>query len=279
MRPPPYAAFLCLLVACADDQGANARSHAAYKAPAPTQLTCVPNLDGSIEASELSATVGVPVSYLVSAPGETRPVDLKGAAQADGSLRWDFGADFASDKVATIVAASLGDQWYAAAFPGGAFTTPFDAGHTLDAVYSHTSEALFLHGLASTQESPAEGKTLLVYTQPVALYRFPIQPGGSWVSEGEIVNATVRGLPYAGMDTYETTDDAIGTLVLADLTFTQAHRVRTRVTNHPAAGQTLETRQVSFLFECFGEVARATSKPGEQAVDFGTAAELRRLGL
>jgi hypothetical protein len=37
------------------------------------------------------------------------------------------------------------------------------------------------------------------------------------------------------------------------------------------------TRQTSFFFECFGEVARATSQPNETQDDFTTAAELRRL--
>jgi hypothetical protein len=36
------------------------------------------------------------------------------------------------------------------------------------------------------------------------------------------------------------------------------------------------TRQDSYLFECFGEVARATSQPNETSDDFTTAAEVRR---
>ena len=44
-------------------------------------------------------------------------------------------------------------------------------------------------------------------------------------------------------------------------------------------GASVSRRQVSFLFECFGEVARATSRDDEQAVDFTTAAEVRRLGM
>jgi hypothetical protein len=37
-------------------------------------------------------------------------------------------------------------------------------------------------------------------------------------------------------------------------------------------------RQVSFLFECFGEIGRATAQPKETNDDFTTAAEIRRLG-
>jgi hypothetical protein len=38
-------------------------------------------------------------------------------------------------------------------------------------------------------------------------------------------------------------------------------------------------RQVGFLFECLGEVTRATSKLNEPDENFTTASELRRLGL
>mgnify|MGYP000997285483 FL=1 len=45
-----------------------------------------------------------------------------------------------------------------------------------------------------------------------------------------------------------------------------------------AVGASSSTRQSQFLFECFGEVVRATSAPGEKDDDFTTAAEVRRLG-
>jgi hypothetical protein len=56
----------------------------------------------------------------------------------------------------------------------------------------------------------------------------------------------------------------------------EAHRVRLTVTVAPSAGATLVTRQTSFLFECFGEVARAVSATGEASKDFTKATELRR---
>jgi hypothetical protein len=94
-----------------------------------------------------------------------------------------------------------------------------------------------------------------------------------------VKNGTVRGLAYAGKDTYETQVDGLGELRLPDLTFQQALRVRTRVILQPAVGATVITRQTSFLFECFGEVARATSVQNEENEKFTTAAEVRRLGL
>ena len=65
----------------------------------------------------------------------------------------------------------------------------------------------------------------------------------------------------------------------ADLTFTQAMRVQTNVTAEPAVGLPVTRRQAGFVFECFGEVARATSRDNETQDDFTAAAEVRRLGL
>jgi hypothetical protein len=250
-----------------------------YEAPTLEPLTCVPNLDGQIDAAELSAAFDVPVSYLASPAGEQRAVDLEGKPGPDGTFVVAWDADFATDRAAQISAQPLGEQWFASAFPEGQFVAPFDLGGTTLSVYARTDSALLLWGVASAEENPPGGKTLLAYTTPITLYQFPIVPGGSWVSTGEVKNGTVRGLAYAGKDTYETQVDGLGELRLPDLTFQQALRVRTRVILQPAVGATVITRQTSFLFECFGEVARATSVQNEENEKFTTAAEVRRLGL
>lgn len=242
-------------------------------------LTCRPNLDGRIDREELAPTLDVPLSLRVS-PGNTpREIDVEGSINEEGGRVWDWSADLADDKVARISATSLSGKWYANAFPGGEFVAPVDAGGTLWAVYRTDAEGLWMLGLASAVESPAEQKVLMPYTQPVVLHRYPLQPGMSWKSVGEVRNATFQGLPYAGRDTYEVSVDAVGALSLPDFIFTQVHRVRTRVTIEPAVGSPSTRHQVSFLFECFGEVARATSLEGETEENFTTAAEIRRLGL
>jgi len=242
-------------------------------------LECVPNLDGRIDFSELKAAVGVPATYLVSPKGEERTVDLVGQVDGAGRRVWDWSAEAPTDQIAVLTASALGGKWYAASFPGGQFVTALDAAGSLEAVYVHDEQTLWLLGFASAVEAPAEGKTLVVYQQPLMLYRFPLQVGAQWVSAATVQNATVYGLPYAGRDTYEVSVDAAGTIHLPDLTFGQALRTRTRITSEPAVGASVSRRQVSFLFECFGEVARATSRDDEQAVDFTTATEVRRLGM
>jgi len=242
-------------------------------------LPCVPNLDGRIDASELQAALGIPARYLVSPKGETRTVDLVGTVDAAGRRTWDWAAEIPSDQLAVLTATPLAGKWYAQSFPTGEFVAPLDLAGTTEGVYRHTDEALWLLGYASATENPPEGKTLVVYQQPVALYRFPLEVGKEWVSVGVVQNATVLGIPYAGRDTYEVKVVAAGTLHLPAFSFTQAMKVHTKVSVEPAVGVGFSHRQVSFMFECFGEVARAQSQFNEPEADFTTAVEMRRLGM
>jgi hypothetical protein len=251
-----------------------------YEAGTLAPLSCVPNLDGVIDSSELQPALGVAAKYLVNPAGTTRMVDVAGSTDASGHLVWDWGASYGDDRVASIEASALQAKWYASSFPNGQFATAFDAGDTLEAVYAQDDTGLYLQGLASTEENPPEGETLWVYAAPVQLYAFPLKPGTTWTSSGTIRQGMVRGVPYAATDTYQGTDDATGQLVLPDFTFTQAHRLRFVVTTTFSAGGAPQVhRQVSFLFECFGEVGRAASQAGETSDDFTTAAEQRRLGM
>jgi len=247
------------VVACEPNQ-THLDNNAPYEAGTAAPLSCVPNLDGVIESTELAPVLGVPVKYLVSPSGTSRAVNVAGQVDTQGQLVWDFSTDYADDQIADIQASALQGKWYAASFPNGQFATPFDAGDTLEAVYSQDGNGLYLQGVASTTMNPSEGETLLVYETPVTLYVFPLKVGTTWTTTGVVRNGMVRGLQYAGQDTYQGTDAATGQLVLPDFTFTQAHRLQFVVTTVPAAGENVVTRQDSYLFECFGEVARATSE-------------------
>ena len=254
-----------------------------YESPDAGVLGCIPNLDGRIDPSELEAVVGVPVTLLVSPPGVQRPVDLVGTVVGE-SRTWDFATDYADSTLARLEAAPLEGQWFEADFPddgtpGTRFVTPLDPGGSTVGIYRKNDGALSLLGVASALADPPEGRTLLVYQTPIVLYRFPIEVGASHVSTAEVTNGTLRGLPYAGRDIYEVEVRSSGRMELPDLAFERALRVDVRVTVEPAVGAATSRRQVSFLSECFGEIARATSRPDEVAIDFDTAAELRRLSL
>lgn len=250
-----------------------------YRPPETQPLSCVPNLDDQIDANELQEALDTPVDYLVSPADSERNPDLAGSINDAGRRIWNWSADRAEDQLYQPTATALDAQWYADRFPGGRFVVSFDPGKTLDAVYSRDEAGFYLHGLASVVEDPEAGQTLLAYEEPVALYRFPLKPGDRWVSTGTINNGRLLGLPYAGRDIYEVHVDGAGQLELPRLTFEQTLRVRQNVTLEPVVGESVSRKQVSFLFECFGEIARATSRNNETEEDFTNAIEVRRLGF
>ena len=277
MRALLAPTLVLALAACGPNRTIPERG--AYAPASPAPLECLPNLDGRVELAELPTAFGVPVSFLANPEGVNRPVDVAGSVGAAGKRTWALATDYADDQVAKVTVQRLQGQWYAGSFPGGQFVGPLDLGGRIEGVYAKTSDEVRLLGYASAAADPAEGRTLVVYTQPAVAFRLPLEDGKSWVSVSDTVNATVRGLPYAGRDTYQTRVDGAGELQLPDVTFTQAFRVRTTLTLQPAVGQSVTRRQVSWVFECFGEVARATAREGETQDDFTTAAELRRFGL
>ena len=277
MRTIALTALACLAAACGPNRTYPDRE--AYQPAEVQPLECLPNLDGVIDANELKTAFDVPVHYLVNPVGEARPVDVVGSVNTEGQLVWSLGADYADDQVATLTASAPAGKWWAASFPAAQFTAPLDLAGRIEGVYSNDGANLLLLGYASKDEAPAEGKTLVVYTQPVAIFRFPLSAPKEWISVGEVRNATVRGIPYAGRDTYTVKIDASGRLELPDVTFTQALRVRTTTLIEPSVGASIVRRQVGWVFECFGEVARATAPDNTSEDDFTTAAELRRLGF
>jgi hypothetical protein len=267
----------CFLVACGDNK--TFPEKATYQPQSPTPLSCIPNLDGKIEDVELKAALDVPESLVVSPAGVHRTVNVAGTVDAEGHRVWNLVPDYADDQIAKISASALTGKWFAGSFPGGQYVAPIDAASTLLGIYSDDGSNLLLHGIVSAQENPPEGKTLLPYGAPVAVYRYPLEVGKSWVSAGTVTNGLIRNLPYAGRDTYQVSVEAAGRLELTDLTFTQALKVKTHVTVEPAVGVAVSRRQISWMFECFGEVARAVSLDNEPQEDFTTTSELRRLGL
>ena len=273
-------ALTSALVSCGDNETPPPQ-HAAYDGGVGTALPCIPNLDGKIESRELVPQIGIPASYLVSPSGKERPVDLVGKTDPAGKQTWNFAVDFADDQVARVAAQKIDGKWYASSFAAVAnpVVVALDVADRTEGVYTQDETGFFLHGIASVTPDAVEGKTLLVYNAPIMLYRFPLQPGAAWTSFGEVQNAMLHGLPYAGKDTYEVKVDGAGELGLPDFILTQALRVRTNVTVSPSAGQETKQRLVGFLFECLGEVTRATSKLNEPNENFTTASELRRLGI
>jgi len=237
--------------------------------PVPTLPTCVPNRDGMITPEELPIALGASVDYYV---GTSRTINQAGTS-------WDFSAELADDQVIELGPAPLSEQWYAPSFPSGQFVV--DAGSGLDGVYHQDAQALWLDGIASHLETPPAGKTLIVYATPLPTLRFPVTEGQSFTATTSLANATISGLPFQGTDELTVDVVASGKLSVPYVNFSPVFRVRTQAVRKPSSTGVPSTsrRTTIFLFECFGEITRAESKPDETNPDFTGAAYLRRFAL
>ncbi len=251
-------AALILLAAC----GVNMTPQ---PAPIPTLPTCTPNRDGMITADELPIALGATLDYYVST---NAPVALTGSVV-------DLSQERASDTVIALGPVALGAQWYASQFPSGQFVVA--AGGGLDGIYHQDAQALWLDGTASQAMSP---KTLIRYPDPIAVLRFPVVDGGAYTTTAAIPDGVISDLPFIGTDKVDVDVTAVDRLDVPYVEFSPALRARTNVTRTPSTGTPIVNKRTTiFLFECFGEVARAESNQDEPAADFTTAAYLRRFAL
>jgi hypothetical protein len=264
--------LLALASGCEDN-----RTPAADQDGGRQPLSCLPNLDGRIDADELPVAIERQTHYLLT--GSTS-VDLVGQTGGPSGITWSYPTETAQDARVVFAAAKVTTQWYADTFPDATFSLANDASGFLHSIYRKDDNALWLLGVASSEPEPAGGRTLFRYTNPVALLRFPIEDGDHYTETGVIENSVLSGLPYVGTDTYEITVDGSGRLELPYVSFAPVLRVYTYLRREPAAGGvSTSRRQVSFMFECFGELARATSQADEANPNFTNAAELRRFAL
>jgi len=243
----------------------------------PVVLDCLPNLDRRIDVAELPLPSAAKGSYWVSS---NVAVDLAGAV-AGTDRRWDWSQLASGDQLVEVEATGLAGAWFAATFPRGELVAPLDLEHTAVGVLARDAEVLTLLGIASSDPDPPAGRTLVVYDTPIPLYEFPIVADAHWAATGVIShgNGTIDGLPFIGEHRYDVAVAAIGELDLPELTIQQAFRIDTQITIAPSSGPSVARRSASFVFECLGEVARATSRDGEASPEFRVAAEVRRLGF
>ena len=228
-------------------------------APVPTLPECVPNRDGMITVDEMPIAIGATLTYYTS-------------TNASG-VGYDMPQENASDQVVALGPVALGPQWYAASFPSGQFVV--DAGGGLDGIYHQDSQALWLDGTAS--QATGANQTLIVYPTPLPVLRFPITVGEMYTSSVSY-SATIDGLPFNGSDELDVDVPDSGRLDVPYVQFSPTLRVREKAVRK-AGATTITKRTTLFLFECFGEVARAESKQDETNPDFTTAAYLRRYAL
>jgi hypothetical protein len=239
---------------------------------APVQ--CRGNRDGVLQRDEVLFAPGVEVRYRVNPGGTVARVDVRGAVQPGGGRAWDF-----SDPAGELLPLTLIDargQWFEGRFPAARYAARLDPRAPALGVYAANEREVQLLGVAGASAGVG---TLVRYDNPIPLLRFPLQLGLSWVAEAATVDATVEHAPVASRDRYEVTVDAQGSVRLPALTFTQTLRLRLEVTQRFPAGPGTRRIQYLWLAECYGEVARTTSRDGEVDPDYREAQEFRRLGF
>ncbi len=270
MRVITLAALL--LTGCFGSAPLKPNDDAGYGTAPDLQPLCSGNNDGIIDANELGFPLGLTVHYLTNPAGTTVGVSPDGKLTADGP-EWDLTSN--AGDVLSLTIQPVPGQWYAASFPDATYATVSDVGSGLLGIFRVTPTALEILGFAS----PTPNQTLLVYDAPIASVHFPIKQGDAWVTGAKIVNGTLNGQPFASNDTYRISIDARGTATLPFLQFQNTLRVHVELTQALPGGIAVTHIQYLFFHECYGEVGRMVSTPGEQNPSFTTASEFRRLAL
>ena len=222
---------------------------------------CEGDNDAVIDADELPWGTGVSVPYLANHEGTTVSVQPQGSLAVELDL---------------VDPAGL---WFAEHFPSASYAAPLFA-HDLDllGVIEADDAGFALLGLASREESPAEGQTLVVYDEPVDTYTFPLELGSSWSAETSFRDALIQGVANAGDESYLFEVDALGTVLLPGFELENVLRVRVEVSQSftvSTGDNPVESIRYVYLRECFGELARITSQSGETDPGFEEASEVR----
>lgn len=240
--------------------------------PRGDSALCLPENSGAISLETLTLTAGVAAQYRVNPPGTLAAVDVTGQL-VDHRLEWDFSSTAGSVVEARVH--PVGEFWFAPHFPGASFAVDAALGGDTLQIFRVDQERLLLLGLASR----APEVTLMIYDSPITTLRFPLREGDSFVARSTVTNGKLNNLPVATEDTYEIEVDASGAARLPYLRLEHTLRIKSVVTSRALGGVSVTYRQYQWFAECYGEVARAVSQPGEPAPIFTEAAEFRRLSF
>jgi hypothetical protein len=261
-----------LLAAGCFGESVPSNDDAAYGRGPDLLPVCSGNNDGQIARGELQFPLGLAVRYLANPPGTTVTVSPAGVMRPSGP-EWDLTST--AGEVYELKLDAVAGQWFGGSFPDATYATTTDLASGTLGIFRVTDTALLLLGYAS----PEPNQTLLVYDAPIATVHFPIRQGDSWVTGARIVNGTLGGQPFASSDTYRISVDARGTAVLPFLSFENTLRIHVDLSQALPAGVAVSRIQYLYFHECYGELGRMVSNPGEADPGFTAAAEFRRLAL
>ncbi len=245
----------------------------------PPLPECTADLDGVMTLDEMPVVTGLEVRYARNTPGEPVEVDVDGELATDGGRLWDF-SDGPADVGATLVLQDPAELSGAGLFPDATYAAPMlvESPDLLGwfRLDDGDEPTLSMLGMATRDEVDPASRTVVVYDEPLVLYRYPFGVGDAWEQTVTYRDALAYGIPNQGSEHYRFDVDAHGTVRLpGGVEVSDVLRVRVQVvqTLALAAGQHTQTfHQLIWVRPCFGELARVVGTDPE----FSTADELRR---
>jgi hypothetical protein len=193
-------------------------------------------------------------------------------SETDGLRSWDLNRSLANDVDAVVALTSASNAWYAGTFPSASYVSQLSSESDLLGVFRLDDTGLYLLGVVS----PADGltRTELSYSPAVLLMPVPLGEGMSWSTDAD-VSGVASGVVSVYAERYAGSANASGSLLSP---FGEFNVLRTRMDLTRTVGLLVtSTRQYSFVAECAGIVASIVSQENEQALEFDSAAEIRRL--
>jgi hypothetical protein len=231
---------------------------------------CTPNHDGVITAAEMPLAAGKMGNFRI-ATGATW--DTAGTAATNGQRHWDLSGTLANDQDMQLALSEPSGSWWMQTFPGATYHTLLASTSDLRGVFKVKTNGLELLGVVSPDGGTY--KTELEYDTAAKILALPLQAGAQWTSSST-VSGYAEGYIVAYTESYESHVDQVGTMVTPYGEF-PVLRVATDLTRTSGFSTLATTRTFTWVAECFGPVATATSQSFESSDEFTDVAEVRRL--
>ncbi len=229
---------------------------------------CGSLVDGIITRDELPMAPGRKANFRIATDAT---LDTSGS-EVDGVRQWDLDRSLANDLDTEIILGAPGDAWYGAKFPDASYVSKLSQESDLLGVFRLDDQGLYLLGVVSPEDGVT--RTELRYAPAVLLMPVPLSEGATWNTDTE-VSGVATGLASFYTETYAGSANTSGTLLTP---YGEFHALRTRIDLSRTVGLLVTTtRQYSFVAECAGIVASIVSQDNEEAQEFNSAAEIRRL--
>lgn len=235
-----------------------------------TNALCNPNHDGMITLAELPFMAGRMGTFRVTVDATW---STAGESNSNGSRTWDLSGQLAGDADRVMTLGAPTAQWWSPTYPTATYATELSIESDLRGVFQVTGAESTL--LAVVSPSGGATRTELDYDPPAKILALPLTAGATWTSTST-VSGYAQGAVVAYTEKYESRVDQVGTMKTPYGEF-PVLRVATDLTRTSGIATILTKRTFSWVAECFGPVATASSQDFATGSEFADNAEIRRL--